>query len=233
MTAATARHWITGKIDLNVALSFVFGVTFVLVMLAFAVGYPNPTPFQVKVFVTVLALAAAGVGAVLPGYIDVGYKHWLRAGGAVALFAVVYLIQPVLEKNVISYQSPTEDPKPIALAFLVADDEGRILDAWRQLDPATRELSFTSVESMWEIYRSYRKPLGAVVSREMVGVSGAQSPPGAPVGLYRFLKYRTLYRNTSQCYLEMIALRATEDIRWRVSDYEIYPTPVPCESHSN
>ena len=76
-------------------LAFIFGVVFVSVMLTVAVFIPNPTPFQQWLFRVVLALAAAGVGAVVPGMINVEWKDpKIRAAGAFALFVIVYLLNP-------------------------------------------------------------------------------------------------------------------------------------------
>jgi uncharacterized integral membrane protein len=77
---------------------YVFGVVFVLIILILAIFIPNPTAFQYFVFRVVLSLAAAGVGGVLSGFLTVvfgnGAKPWLQAGGGLAVFAVVYLVNP-------------------------------------------------------------------------------------------------------------------------------------------
>ena len=75
-------------------LAFTFGVVFVVVMLCLAVFFPNPTETQWFVFRVVLALAAAGVGAVLPGVINIQAGTVIRAGGALALFVIVYWYNP-------------------------------------------------------------------------------------------------------------------------------------------
>lgn len=59
-----------------------------------AVFLSNPTETQWFVFRVVLALAAAGVGAVLPGVINVPAGRVIRAGGALALFVIVYWYNP-------------------------------------------------------------------------------------------------------------------------------------------
>ncbi len=71
-----------------------FGVGFVLMLLAIALLVPDPTNFQMWVFRVVLALAAGGVGALIPGFIEFKFRNWLRAGGAAAFFALVYLVNP-------------------------------------------------------------------------------------------------------------------------------------------
>lgn len=71
-----------------------FGLVFVVVMLIIAIFIPHPSPFQLLVFRVVLSLAAAGIGAIIPGFLRVNVKTWVRAGGAMALFIVVYFWNP-------------------------------------------------------------------------------------------------------------------------------------------
>lgn len=92
---------------LQLILSFVFGVVFVLLMIATAFMQPNPTSYQYWVFRVVLALAGAGVVAVLPGFIEVKFGNWLRAGGALAIFAVIYGVAPAaLDNTAVPQVSP-------------------------------------------------------------------------------------------------------------------------------
>jgi hypothetical protein len=74
--------------------TFAIGIVFVATLLAIALSVPNPTDFQIFTFRVVLALAAAALGALIPGFIDVRFRGWLRAGGAIALFVIVYMINP-------------------------------------------------------------------------------------------------------------------------------------------
>ncbi len=75
-------------------LAYLFGVVFIVVLLVLAVLFPTPTATQFFVFRVVLSLAAAGIGAVLPGLISVNFHKLVRAGGALALFVIVYLVNP-------------------------------------------------------------------------------------------------------------------------------------------
>ncbi len=74
--------------------AFLFGIAFLVVMVVIAIRFPNPTAFQYTIFRTVLSLAAAGVAAMIPGFITVSVSRWIRAGGALAVFAVVYFYNP-------------------------------------------------------------------------------------------------------------------------------------------
>ena len=76
---------------------FIFGVTFVTALLILIVFIPDPTPAQWAIFKTILALAAAGVGGILAGTIQVegALQKWtVRAGGAFALFVLVFFFSP-------------------------------------------------------------------------------------------------------------------------------------------
>jgi len=75
----------------------IFGVVFVSVILVLNVFIKNPTPSQYETFKAVLALAAAGVGGILTGFIRIEgtiNKVVIRAGGALALFLIIYFFSP-------------------------------------------------------------------------------------------------------------------------------------------
>lgn len=73
---------------------FVFGVVFVSALLVLAIALPNPTQWQYQIFRFVLALAAAGVAAFIPGSLEISVSNWMKAGGALAVFALVVFKSP-------------------------------------------------------------------------------------------------------------------------------------------
>ena len=94
-------------------LAYAFGVAFVVVLLVLAFLVPHPTPFQYIIFRVVLALAVAGVAATIPGFLEVTVSDWLRAGGALAVFVVVYFNNPA------SLVVPKIEPDPTAMFPIV------------------------------------------------------------------------------------------------------------------
>lgn len=95
--------------------AFAFGVIFVVVLLVLAMAVPNPTPFQYTVFRIVLSLAAAGVAAMIPGFIEVEVSGWVRAGGALAVFVIVFFYNPAAivvpeSRPAVLVQSMTNSP---------------------------------------------------------------------------------------------------------------------------
>ena len=75
-------------------IALVCGVVFVAVMLLIAVIIPSPTTSQDRTFRIVLALAAAGFISMTPGFINVEISTWLKAGGALAVFALAFFFNP-------------------------------------------------------------------------------------------------------------------------------------------
>lgn len=75
-------------------LAFVFGVVFVVVLLYAAFAVPNPTAFQYTIFRIVLALAAAGVAGMFSGFLNIQISNWIKAGGALAVFVIVFFYAP-------------------------------------------------------------------------------------------------------------------------------------------
>ena len=79
-------------------LAFTFGVLFVTALLVFALFVPNPTIQQFEIVRIILALAAGGVAAMIPGLLSLklgaSANMALRAGGALAVFVIVYFYSP-------------------------------------------------------------------------------------------------------------------------------------------
>lgn len=97
------------SVDRDKYLGFIFAVVVIVVILITTVTTPNPTSYQYTVYRIVLSLAAGGIGAVLPGLMEVKFKGWLRASGAAAFFAIVYFQSPALLQ-----QNPESASKPVA-----------------------------------------------------------------------------------------------------------------------
>jgi hypothetical protein len=197
-------------------------------MLVFAVWYPNPTPFQVRVFMTALATAAAGVGGMLPGVLTVKYKGIIRASGALALFVVVWFFQPAIEQGVVKLESPSQPPDSVVNDFLADLDSGKVEKAFGELDPALIERTGVNLNTWTQLYDTTRKPLGTVVERKQVGIDGATSPSGLPIGLYRQMTFMTKFSTSSECREEVVITRATQDKQWRVSTYRISEMEFAC-----
>lgn len=109
--------WIRRVVTERLAV-FVFGVIFVTALLVLAVVIDHPTPFQYTIFRIVLALAAAGVATFIPGLIIIAPRPGLRAGGAMAVFAIVYFFSPA---QFVAGEKPIAPTDPYAI-YLIRDN---------------------------------------------------------------------------------------------------------------
>lgn len=216
---------LTGFLDINVLLSFVLGTVLLGIMLAFSVGFPNPTPFQLSVFMTTLSIAAAGVGAVIPGFLDVRWKKTVRASGAIGLFAIVWFSQPAIEKNVVTLEMPTVSADPVVNSFLADLDRGDVAATYRDLDPVSRERIVPTLDLWRQLYDANMKELGDLESRKLIGMDTATSPPGQPIGVYRYYSYIARYKGLPGARQELVTVRATQDKQWRLFGFLIGACP--------
>src|SRR5580704_13964033 len=83
---------------LEIGLAFAFGCIAIGVVLWLAFRGESLNDQQFEILRIVLALAGGGVGAVVPGLLDLhlkaGTQLALRAGGALAVFVVLYFWSP-------------------------------------------------------------------------------------------------------------------------------------------
>ena len=84
---------------IEIILAFLFGVTF-LGVLTYAALRPEPISDEHQFFLlrVVAAISAAACAAIVPGFLDVNIgltaQIVVRAGGAIAVFVVIYLLNP-------------------------------------------------------------------------------------------------------------------------------------------
>ena len=86
---------------LEKAAIFVFGAIFVTVLLVLAHVFPEPSPFTYEVTKVILALSVSYVATLLSGFlkIEIGgvqapIPAKIKAGGAFAVFVIVYFFSP-------------------------------------------------------------------------------------------------------------------------------------------
>lgn len=232
------RSFVTGEVDVKVLIAFVFGAIFIVTILVFTTVVKDPSPTAIWTYRVILALAAGGVAAILPGFIDVKYKGFVQAGGAVGVFVLVLVAfpapEPAPEKVVATERAaeaapqdfvwPTEDPEFVARKYVDLVDNGKFLEAYEAIDKAVG-LPWSSFETS---YKAGRTPLGAVVDRRQTGAQRATELPGRPKGGYAVVTYQTKFANEAKCREEVVLLRAMPDKTWRVSKHDSSAQQVDC-----
>jgi hypothetical protein len=216
--ASQDRRW-------EVVAAFAFGCTFLTIILTIVFFKPNPTAFEYTVFRIVIALAAAGVGAIIPGFLDIKFKTWLRAGGALALFVIVYFFAPVATTSGEASlgPGPKSDAKMSAEAWLSLLDERKFSGAYSSMaDLFKSRYKFPEFE---QLLSRERNSLGRLKNRQLLSTAPYESPPGAPKGVYRQYVYKALFENEPQGIYEVVWLIGERD-SWRVlSVYTSVKTP--------
>lgn len=73
---------------------FWLGIGLCAVIILLVIFIPCPTQNQYLVFRIVIALAAAGLATIIPGFISLNMSKGITAGGALAVFVLIYFFDP-------------------------------------------------------------------------------------------------------------------------------------------
>lgn len=75
------------------------GTIFMIITIAVALSIKCPTEFQRWVFRVCLAIASGAYASIIPGFLKVKYQGFISAGGGLAVFVIVFLLNPDLSCN--------------------------------------------------------------------------------------------------------------------------------------
>jgi hypothetical protein len=81
-------------VDQSNIVVLILGVVLVGVVLRLSFSISQPNGFQCFILRVVLSLASAAIAAGIPGFINVEIVPGIRAGGALAVFLLVYAFNP-------------------------------------------------------------------------------------------------------------------------------------------
>lgn len=93
-------------------IAFLMGLM-VVALAVFAIHkFPNPSPAQFLVLRTLLAIGAAAIASGLTGFIEIEIPNYVRAGGGLAVFVLVYLRAPA-GWNLVKPAPPQQAARPL------------------------------------------------------------------------------------------------------------------------
>jgi hypothetical protein len=205
--------------------AFAFGTVFIALLLFMVKANEKISPEAFTIFRIILALAAGGIGAVVPGVLDVRMKGFLRAGGAMGMFAVVYFFSPPAPN--VGRELGDIPPDPVVPAegaiqtWFAFTDTNRFADAW-----AVAASSFKKShprEVFIGLLAAQRTPLGQSITRVPHSLYNATQLPGGARGNFRFYSYQTKF-SSGQELVETLLL-SVEDAQWRVAGHIVAPLP--------
>lgn len=115
-------------------------------------------------------------------------------------------------------QNPDLQASQIAAQqWLSLIDKGVYEESW---DAGAKTFQLTITKNEWtKALNGLRKPLGNVVSREILDQKTAKNPKGLPVGDYMVLFYKTSFQNRPQAN-ELITMVKENDGQWKVLTYQ-------------
>lgn len=105
-----------------------------------------------------------------------------------------------------------------AQEWLSLVDEGRYADSWEAA--ATYFRNAVTLTKWEQAMLSVRKPLGAVLSRQLKSADHETSLPGAPDGDYVVIQFTTVFENKADS-VETVTPMLDADGAWHVSGYFI------------
>ncbi|MCE5318253.1 MAG: DUF4019 domain-containing protein [Parachlamydia sp.] len=104
-----------------------------------------------------------------------------------------------------------------ALRWLQLVDQGKYGESW---DAASKTFQLTIGRNEWiKAEEKLRKPLGAVVARQLLQQLPKQNPKGLPEGYYMVLVYQTDFAGRPKAN-ELVTMVLESDGRWRVLTYQ-------------
>ena len=97
-------------------------------------------------------------------------------------------------------------------------DYGRYSSSWQK---ASAYFRGAVTEKSWTAsMEGFRKPLGKLVSRELVKVQESSSLPGAPDGKYMVMSFKTVFEQKKSA-VETATFALDKDQKWRAAGYFI------------
>jgi hypothetical protein len=115
-------------------------------------------------------------------------------------------------------QAAVEQATKAAEAWLKLLDNGDYRACYQQASQIMKD--YLSEDAFVQRFSAARKPLGAVVSRNLKLAQYATSLPGAPDGQYVVMQYDTSFANKKSA-TETVTPMLDKDGQWRISGYYI------------
>jgi hypothetical protein len=224
VSAATVAHSGAGPASqVDKYLVFAFGVVFVSVLLWLVFRSSDPlNEDQAQLVRLVSALAAAGVAAAVPGVsrTTLRYRTWLRAGGAIVVFIVVFVYQP--QRAVAPDIWPVRSASEAIERHLTLTDAGKYDEAYDELSSEGKR-RFSRSEFV-SAFKAGREGFGPVQQRVMTGLTGMSTLPDGTHGPFKVYSYVTTFQSGTTV-LEPVWAVAEGKRDWKVVFHNVLPCP--------
>lgn len=136
----------------------------------------------------------------------------------VAAFAIFVCVLPLSDARAAANQAAIEQATKAADAWLKLLDKGDYRACYQDASQIVKD--HLTEDAFVHEFSAARKPLGAMVSRNLKVTQYATSLPGAPDGQYVVIQYDTSFANKKSA-TETVTPMLEKDGQWRVSGYYI------------
>lgn len=205
-------------------LAFAFGLVALSVLFAVALFAPQQNALLITVARVTLALACAGIAAIIPGFLHFQLQPTIstavRAGGALAVFVLVYFFNPpgLIKDESNIPPPPTADYMPVVKEWLAKVDEGKFVEAYESAGSETKN-EYPS-EFFVSLFKTYLTPLGPVVNRKLLAANSATLLPTGERGNFRIISFETNFANGKQ--MEQVTVKGDGAV-WKIRSHNYSP----------
>jgi hypothetical protein len=136
----------------------------------------------------------------------------------VSIFLIVLLLSLPIGASFAQDSAKEKAALKAARAWLVLIDEGKYAKSWGEAATYFRN---NVTREQWEhSLKGVRKPLGSVISRNVLQSMHTTYLPGAPDGEYVVIQFKSSFENKKTA-IETVTPMLDRDGSWRVSGYYI------------
>lgn len=204
---------------------FTFGVIFISTILVLVLLNPTPSAAQFFVFRLIMALSAAGIGALLPGLlrldISLPFQGGVRAGGALALFASIWFVNPASLN--IEVTPPEEDAAVLINHYLDLIDTRDYASAYALYSKRNNER--INMNTFISLSKNVRDPLGEVEQRVLMFASTPEELNGMK-GPFVVHTYQTRFSGSKEILIESVTTIPENGV-WKIAGHNLIPCPPP------
>jgi hypothetical protein len=194
-----------------------------VVLFAVALFAQQQNALLITVARVTLAIACAGIAAVIPGFLHIQMQPTIstviRAGGALAVFVLVYFFNPPGLIQLDPPPPPTADYMQVVQDWQAKIDGGEFIAAYKSASLDTHKEY--SPELFVSLFQTYLAPLGTVIHRKLLGANSATALPTGEKGTFRLISYETEF-SAGKKQLEQIVVKV-EGNEWKVRNHTYYP----------
>ena len=207
---------------------FIFGIVFLEIMITLSIWIPEPSKTQFFTFKVAIALSAAGIGALIPGLLEINVPFLppgvVKAGGAVSFFVLIWFTDPA--KVAIERIAPPDvaNAPEVSTAYLDILDAKSYERAYQYFSTAKQKV--ISESTFAQLSRNVRESLGKRIKGPTIANVTPTEDFMGKHGSFVGVQFQSRFESQSDVWADFLVLEA-EDGDWKIISHTIVPCQVP------